>query len=63
MIVYLTMLDDDDNDDVDTLKVQIIDESKTYGKGSPLSKVPQPKETLVEIKTTKNVTTQPKPGS
>jgi hypothetical protein len=62
-IVDLTMLDDDDNDDVDTLKVPIIDESNPDGKGSSLPEDPQPKETFVATSTTEKVTTQPELGS
>jgi len=43
-IVDLTMIDDDDKDDVDTSGVPIIDESNTYGKGGLLPEDPQPKE-------------------
>jgi hypothetical protein len=57
------MLDDDENDDVDTLKSPIIDESNLDGKGSSLPEETQPKGTFVVTSTTKMVTRQLDSGS
>jgi hypothetical protein len=62
-IEYLTMLDDEDDGDIYTLKVPIIYESNMYGKGILPSKESKPERMYVTKSTIEKVTTTPYQGS